>query len=514
MLPVEYLPLGVTLIATKQVGRTHGAIFALCALLIAGPTLARALTGAGTLDSDVWFLLATGREIARNGIPRTNPFSIWPGQGIVVQQWLHDVWLWAWYTRGGYTAVAVSVCVPAGLLFWQLAGLMLDAAGGKLSRAGLAFCLAVPSVCICMYISVRPTLWTALLCTLTARIMLRYLGSGSRRILLWLPAVAVAGVNLQAAQWPLLAACAAAFALPCPHELADGAARRAWSARALPICAAVAAMCAASLLNPYGADGSLYVLKSLGEAAYGGAIVEMQPIWSSLGPLFAAPVAALALGPIALCRRSGARVPAGAAAMLLAGIAAGVLHSRCMWIAGLSCGLCCAFGLAGALGEPVVHPGRAAAAAGAAIALIAAVSGLAVSLVPRSGGEAGMLSVTESEMSPIFSAIYDAGPGALVFSSDVSVYNQLEWEGFKVPCDMRPEIWGEGIAGAGSRSAYRGIVDVLQGSTPLKESTEDWGWELFLVRDDEADALRSGGHFDELAHGGGYTLFELPEGGE
>lgn len=514
MLPVEYLPLGAILKATLQAGRTRLAISALCALLVAGPILARALTGAGTLDSDVWFLLATGRDIARNGIPRTNPFSIWPGQGIVVQQWLHDVWLWAWYTRGGYTAVAVSACVPAGLLFWQLAGLMLDAAGGKLSRAGLAFCLAVPSVCICMYISVRPTLWTALLCTLTARIMLRYLGSGSRRILLWLPAVAVAGVNLQAAQWPLLAACAAAFALPCPHELADGAARRAWSARALPICAAVAAMCAASLLNPYGADGSLYVLKSLGEAAYGGAIVEMQPIWSSLGPLFAAPVAALALGPIALCRRSGARVPAGAAAMLLAGIAAGVLHSRCMWIAGLSSGLCCAFGLAGALGEPVVHPGRAAAAAGAAMALIAAVSGLAVSLVPQSGGEAGMLSVTESEMSPIFSAIYDAGPGALVFSSDVSVYNQLEWEGFKVPCDMRPEIWGEGIAGAGAKSAYREIVDVLQGSTPLKESTEDWGWELFLVRDDEADALRSGGHFDELAHGGGYTLFELPEGGE
>lgn len=514
MLPVEYLPLGAILKATIQADRTRLAISALCALLIAGPILARALTGTGTLDSDVWFLLATGREIARNGIPYINPFSIWPGQGMVAQQWLHDVWLWAWYTSGGYTAVAVSACVPAGLLFWQLSRLMLDAADGKLSPAALAFCLAVPSVCICMYISVRPTIWTALLCALTARILLRYLKDGGRRALLRLPAIAVAGVNLQAAQWPLLAACAAAFALPYPHELANPAARRAWFARAMPICAAVAAMCAASPLNPYGADGSLYVLKSLGEASYGGAIVEMQPLWVPLGPLFAVPVAAMALGPIALCRRSGAKVPAGAVAMLLAGIAAGVLHSRCMWIAGLSCGLCCAFGLAGALGEPMAHPGRAAAAAGAAMALLAAVSGLAVSLAPRSGGEAGLLSVTESEMSPIFSAIYDAGPDALVFSSDVSVYNQLEWEGFKVPCDMRPEIWGERIAGAGSRSAYRGIVDVLQGSTSLKESTEDWGWELFLVRDDEADTLRSGGHFDELAHGGGYALFELSEGGE
>lgn len=500
--------------ATQQGARTRPTVLALGTLLIAGPILARALAGTGTLDSDVWFLLATGREIARNGIPHANPFSIWPGQGIVVQQWLHDLWLWAWYTAGGYTAVAVSPCVPAGLLFWQLARLMDDAAGGRLSASALAFCLAVPAVCICMYISVRPTLWTALLCTAVARIMLRYLRDGRRRVLLWLPAAAVAGVNLQAAQWPLLAACAAAFALPWPHELADACARRAWWARALPIAVAVGGMCAASLLNPYGADGALYVLKSLGEAGYGGAIDEMQPLWVSLGPLFAVPVAAMALGPAAICVRRGAKAPAGAWAMLLAGFVAGTLHSRCLWIAGLSCGLCCAFGLAGALGEPVAHPGRAAAAAGAAMALLAAVSGLAVSLALRSGGEAGMLSVTESEMSPIFSAIYDAGPDALVFSSDVSVYNQLEWEGFKVPCDMRPEIWGERIAGAGSRSAYREIVDVLQGSTPLKESTEDWGWELFLVRDDEADVLRSGGHFDELAHGGGYTLFELPEGGE
>ena len=119
-----------------------------------------------------------------------------------------------------------------------------------------------------------------------------------------------------------------------------------------------------------------------------------------------------------------------------------------------------------------------------------------------------------SMMSPIFSTIYEAGEGALIFSSDVSVYNQLEREGFKVPCDMRPEIWGERIAGAGSKSAYREIVDVLQGSTSLKDSTEQWGWDLFLVRDEEADALRSGGAVEQVAAGGGYILFRPAEGGE
>ena len=155
-----------------------------------------------------------------------------------------------------------------------------------------------------------------------------------------------------------------------------------------------------------------------------------------------------------------------------------------------------------------------AAAGGAALAIITALSWLSVSLAPQSNGACGALAVTESEMSPIFSAIYEAGEGALVFTSDVSVYNQLEWEGFKVPCDMRPEIWGERIAGAGSRSAYREVVDVLQGSTSLKDSTEEWGWELFLVRDEEADALRSGGAVEQVAAGGGYSLFRRAEGGE
>ena len=40
----------------------------------------------GTLDTDGWFLLASGREIVHNGIPFENPWSLDPGQGIIVQQ--------------------------------------------------------------------------------------------------------------------------------------------------------------------------------------------------------------------------------------------------------------------------------------------------------------------------------------------------------------------------------------------------------------------------------------------
>ncbi len=35
--------------------------------------------------------------------------------GIVLQQWLHDAWLYLWWKAAGYTGVAVSVAVPAAL---------------------------------------------------------------------------------------------------------------------------------------------------------------------------------------------------------------------------------------------------------------------------------------------------------------------------------------------------------------------------------------------------------------
>ena len=50
-----------------------------------------------------------------NGIPFENPWSLDSGQGIIVQQWLHDVWLYGWYSLAGYTGVATSVVFPLAI---------------------------------------------------------------------------------------------------------------------------------------------------------------------------------------------------------------------------------------------------------------------------------------------------------------------------------------------------------------------------------------------------------------
>ena len=69
----------------------HGACTALALLLsMAIIAMIPAIRSAGTLDTDGWFLLASGREVVESGIPRVNPFTAVEGQGIVLQQWLHD----------------------------------------------------------------------------------------------------------------------------------------------------------------------------------------------------------------------------------------------------------------------------------------------------------------------------------------------------------------------------------------------------------------------------------------
>ena len=81
-----------------------------------------AIRSAGTLDTDGWFLLASGRVVVESGIPSTNPFTAIAGQGIVLQQWLHDTWLYLYWKAAGYAGVAVSVAVPAALALWAYTG--------------------------------------------------------------------------------------------------------------------------------------------------------------------------------------------------------------------------------------------------------------------------------------------------------------------------------------------------------------------------------------------------------
>ena len=182
----------------------HGACTALALLLsMAIIAMIPAIRSAGTLDTDGWFLLASGREVVESGIPTTNPFTAVEGQGIVLQQWLHDAWLYLCWKVAGYTGVAVSAAIPAALALCTYTGAVC-----RLARVPrypwvplLIGALGVFPL-MASYLSIRPSIWTAALLFATISICLEWRQSANPRCLLALPIVSLLSVNLQAALWP------------------------------------------------------------------------------------------------------------------------------------------------------------------------------------------------------------------------------------------------------------------------------------------------------------------------
>ena len=66
-------------------------------------------------DNDMYFLIATGREIRTNGIPYTNIWSIDKSDGFIAQQWLYTVIL-SIVTDFGPIACSIFVCLELAIL--------------------------------------------------------------------------------------------------------------------------------------------------------------------------------------------------------------------------------------------------------------------------------------------------------------------------------------------------------------------------------------------------------------
>ena len=487
----------------------HGACTALAVLLsIAIVAVIPAIRSAGTLDTDGWFLLASGREVVESGIPTTNPFTAVEGQGIVLQQWFHDAWLYLCWKAAGYTGVAVSVAVPAALALWAYTGVVCRLT--QRSRYPWVPLLigAVGFTLMASYLSLRPSIWTAALLFASISICLEWRRGADPRCLLALPIVSILSVNLQAALWPLPAAAAACFLLPekgevSPHETAETL--RAWWHSRLSLLAAVAGMAAESLVNPYCIDGSLYVLRSIGAASYGGVILELNPVWAMpAAALFWGASILAALASCALARRFP---PRWLMAFWAASAIAGALAVRCLWITWTVSFLVVAasVGKGDALGTQahrMLIAGRAALALILAVAVIN--SGLNSLDSTTRGVESGWRGI-DSDMAQIVETLGD-DPGR-IWSEDATVMNYLEWAKVPVTYDMRPEIWSEAISGNGKANDYRAYVDSLEGGYgALKED----GWTWAIVKDSNVKRFgKACPGAEKTASGRGYVLYRL-----
>jgi hypothetical protein len=211
--------------------------------LLVGAAAAFVGTRAPASDSDLFWHLAVGRDIATGGLVRVDHFS-WsvPGHAVLTDQWLGQLALYLAYSAGGW----LGIVALRGLVVAVLSAAVAYAAlREQPARPLLATLIAIPAIALSSYVwTDRPEL-VGLACFTILIVLLRGVSTGSFRAMVAIPPLMLIWANVHGSVTLGLAlvviVCAEAFArLPSRRQ-------------ALAVVAVLSL--AATLLTPAGLAG-------------------------------------------------------------------------------------------------------------------------------------------------------------------------------------------------------------------------------------------------------------------
>lgn len=216
-------------------------------------TLLVAVARMPILTPDVWWHLATGRLIARDGIPHRDPFSYTLGERAwTVHEWLADRLLFASYEGAELLGV---VLLRAGLITAACA--MAYVAARRRGGVFVTLALLGPAAWATQRNWLdRPQLWSFVLAPLVLWMLETHRGGG-RRVIFVLPVVFAFWVNVHGGFMLGLGIVALWILGEAWRARIDAGARA--GLRSLLIAAGAAAVC--TLANPNHIEGALYPLK-------------------------------------------------------------------------------------------------------------------------------------------------------------------------------------------------------------------------------------------------------------
>lgn len=150
------------------------------------------------IDTDLFYIIPTGRYILSNGIPIENPFITTPDQGIVIQNWLYCV-IVAWvynhlHTLGLFLLQLVTIL---GLFVVTFKFFDFKSSTNKI-MIGL-FTLGM--FAMFGYVNLRPEMLTFILCVIEVIGIEKYQSTGKCRYLWLLPLTMFLETNCHASYW-------------------------------------------------------------------------------------------------------------------------------------------------------------------------------------------------------------------------------------------------------------------------------------------------------------------------
>ena len=463
----------------------------------------------GSYDTDGWFLLATGRQIVRHGIPYVNPWSLDPGRPIVVQQWLHDVLLYGSWSALGFTGTVIYQGLMACCVIVAFVFAIRSITGGSLNFRYLMFSIAVGMSGAGLYISVRPTPWSMAAFLVTVGICARYRRSGDHRLLAALPLVSIFHVQMQSAMVGLDIFVAASFLaadILCNLRNHQPSSLPAFIRAEAPLAGAVILMALSTLLNPYGLDGALYVFRGMDAASYGDVISEMKGAFAATGGFAVVFLALYILVPLLLLRgkllRDG-RFPL--VIITVAALVATLLHWRNIWILALASSLLTSTSLEVSTDTASSRVSKCVLISMTLFAVLLA------NVLPAHQTEGrSEWQVVDDALSPIADKLESSDiDHPKVYSVDPFAYNYLEWKGLKVPFDLRPEIWDKTDSDGTVTSPYRDYVDSLGGDKALSDYLRAGNFDYFILPADRISDYRKILPLQKVCISKGYALMRV-----
>lgn len=458
------------------------------ALLVILNVVMLALTSAIILgrvaDSDAYFLIVNGRDIMQSGeVTQTLLHTVHEGFSTIIQQWIVSLVNFNLYEQFGISSLAVY-----SYIMYLVDLLLVDKfirMCTKSMNLRLILC-ALAGLIITNFGVSRPTIVTISVLTLELILLTKYKQTENQKLLFLLPVLAVIEINMHAALWWLVPILTLPYLFPplTAFIKLKKFVRHIKAQAGLFI--AILVMFPATLINPNGLNGTLYLLKSYSAANSGLKIAELSaPSFmslSSIGLWFA-----IAVIGIYLYKFKGIRDSDWPAAYLAAGtLFLGVMHVRDIWIAMLGI-----IPLAGALwnsteditGDYTHHETGNSSSWKLKLFSIVGIACMFFCFI--SDAAATEKTIADSSTAPTLAVEYLNNHN--IDKNHTSVYTEfnsgayMELCGFTAYIDARPELFQKIING--KADIYTEYSDLYQGKIDFSEFINKYNFKYFIVND-------------------------------
>ncbi len=217
------------------------------------------------LDNDTWFMLNHGRYIMKNGLyPQYEPFTVHEGMEFTFQKWLSCILFWLIYKYLG--KIALKLFLYGVYMAFVFAMYKLLEYINKDAKIQNLATLVVLNAAMTQYLYTRPQMFTYLFLAIELIVLEKYVRENKMRLLVIIPILSLVEIQLHSTIWPIMLI----FMLPYMFDVSssDKLVQKlkflpGRKYKRLPIWLTFIASTVIAVVNPYGFESVIYLVKSL-----------------------------------------------------------------------------------------------------------------------------------------------------------------------------------------------------------------------------------------------------------